>query len=354
MKTSRSKYAFMMLRSKSTIWIFLVLMFGVYQLLGSIGILFSVYDEKNETKILYIETTEKKDEIKKYIEKISGVEGISEYQEYADEIQIGDYRASVQLVGIEKEFLQQWKELSAEQISDAMPYVILDNRFYKSLKNEKNKKISKKQWGMWIKENSVIRFSGGKEARILEYVDLDEAEEGKVYTTTEGLAMLSAKEMVLQGKPIEEEEKEQEEKNAEQRIEEEKNSNAGKWIVRIENGNVLKKIRNTLEKNHVKAVIDGEEKEKQWENEEENGKYRLAVSGMFLIAGTLLIFLQEKLWKADHRAFLEYMQACNRKKDVMRKIYRQKNWFLLLGGIAGGVIYYFIKEIIWVEVFESI
>lgn len=51
---------------------------------------------------------------------------------------------------------------------------------------------------------------------------MDEAEEGKVYTTTEGLAMLSAKEMVLQGKPIEEEEKEQEEKNAEQRIEEEK------------------------------------------------------------------------------------------------------------------------------------
>ena len=348
MKMGNFKYAFLMLRSKGTVCILCILFFATYQLFGSIEMLFSIYEDKKEITIVYIEASEKEENIKKYVESVSGVKYISRYQECTEEIQIGDYRAQVELIGIEKDFLQnQWGELSLEQMSEAMPYVIFEHQFYKNLKNEKGERISKTHWEKMKKESFEVKFSGGKEARIWNYIEDDLKKTSKVYTTLDGFSMLTAKEMTPLHNPSEDKQESEKQDISDNTLIGGITENREKWVVGIENGSVLRKIIHKLEKNGVSFTTESMEKEKEWKKKGENGKYRLTISGMFLFTGMLLVLFQERLWKAEHYVFIEYMQTCNKKNETMKKIYRYKNFIYLFGGIAGGVLCYFIKKSVY-------
>lgn len=348
MKMGNFKYAFLMLRSKGTVCIFCLLFLAIYQLIGSIEMLFSIYEDKNETTIVYIEASEKEENVRKYVESVSGVKYISRCQERTEEIQIGDYRAQVELIGIEKDFLQnQWGELSLEQMSEAMPYVILEHQFYKNLKDEKGKRVSKTHWEKMKKESFEVKFSGGKEARIWNYIEDDLKKTSKVYTTLDGFSMLTAKEMIPPHNPSEDKQESEKQDISDNALIRGTTENGEKWVVGIENGNVLRKIIHKLEKNGVSFTTDSMGKEKEWEKKEENGKYRLTISCIFLFVGMLMVLYQERLWKAEHYMFVEYMQTCNKKSGLMKKIYRYKNFIYLFGGIAGGILCYFIKKSVY-------
>lgn len=348
MKMGNFKYAFLMLRSKGTVCIFCILFFTTYQLIESIGMLFSVYADQKETTIVYIEASEKEENVKKYVESVSGVKYISRYQECTEEIQIGDYRAQVELIGIEKNFLQnEWGESSLDQTSGAMPYVILEHQFYKNLKDEKGKRISKTYWEKMKKESFKVKFSGGKEARIWNYIEDDLKKTSKVYTTLDGFSMLTAKETISFHDLSEDKQENDKQDISDNAVREETTENEEKWVIGIENGNVLRNIIPKLEKNSVSFTTESMEKEKEWEKKEENVKYRLTISCMFLFAGTLLVLFQERLWKEKHSMFVVYMQTCNKSNEIMKKIYRCKNFIYLFGGIAGGVLCYVIKKSVY-------
>lgn len=266
------------------------------------------------------------------LRNMEGVQAVTVWEESTQLLEWNGYEAEITLTGTDQEYLQtQFPEAYSQGKHSSMAWAIVDESMIKQLKDTKKHAIQG-----YVSEDllyQTVEINGEKvriyginsseekqeESQVFVYTDIEKYEE-IVMSDTENRESVTDT-GTLQGESYTDRE-------------------AYHYRIQVVNEVVAEKVVDTLSLSGI-PVQNTEDLEKQQEQREKNTEkmwqWIFGLAGS-LLSGIVLIWQQGKLWKTEHRAFVQYMQQIS--TETWKKIWKnRKVFYIAAGGTAGEIVY---------------
>ena len=266
------------------------------------------------------------------LRNMEGVQAVTVWEESTQLLEWNGYEAEVTLAGTDPEYLQkQFPEAYSQGKYSSMAWAIVDERMIKQLKDTKKHVIQG-----YVPEDllyQTVEINGEKvriyginsseekqeESQVFVYTDIEKYEE-IVMSDTENRESVTDT-GTLQGESYTDRE-------------------AYHYRIQVVNEVVAEKVVDTLSLSGI-PVQNTEDLEKQQEQRKKDlekiWQWIFGLAGS-LLSGIVLMWQQGKLWMAEHRAFVQYMQQIS--PETWKKIWKnRKVFYIVAGGAVGEIVY---------------
>lgn len=292
----------------------------------------SMNEQKKTAVTILCEISQEYQDQMGILRNMEGVQAVTVWEESTQLLEWNGYEAEITLTGTDQEYLQtQFPEAYSQGKHSSMAWAIVDESMIKQLKDTKKHAIQG-----YVSEDLLYQTVeiNGEKVRIYGINSPEEKQEKStafVYMDIE-----KYKEIVMSDTENRESVTDTDTLQGESHTDRE----AYHYRIQVVNENAAEKVVDTLFLSGI-PVQNTEDLEKQQEQREKNTEkmwqWIFGIAGS-LLNGIVLIWQQGKLWRTEHRAFVQYMQQIS--PETWKKIWKnRKVFYIVAGGAVGEIVY---------------